>query len=33
MLLINENKPFCNPKPLIPDINTDAKFEENPSKY
>ena len=24
--------PFCNPKPLLPDINVHAKFEENRSK-
>ena len=25
-------QPICNPKPLLPDINVHAKFEENRSK-
>ena len=25
-------KPICNPKPLLPDINVHAKFEDNRSK-
>ena len=25
--------PICNHKPLLPDIHSHIKFEENPSKY
>ena len=32
LLFINEFSPFAIPKPLLPDINDHAKFEENQSE-